>query len=104
LDLVWLRLTAGSHGRTVGEQTVTDILWANARPEDHVEHISVHAAEDARVLIIALFLRAGPLGPASAAASGLRLARVAVSVSPMLAGWIVHLDDRGELEVPSEAD
>src|SRR5690242_1215157 len=103
MDLIWLKLTAGSRGRPVDEQTVTDILWTNTRPEDHVEHISVHVDDSPRALIVALFLRTGPSGPVRAAASGLRLAQVAIAVSPALAGWTVRLDDRGELEVTPEA-
>ena len=88
---------------------MTDILWANALPEDRVEHISISPDDDPRVLIVALFFRAelfgvDASGAVSGADRGLRLARAAIATSPTLMGWSVRLDDRGDLAVAPEND
>lgn len=101
MDLIWLKLTAGRDGHGVTEQTLIDILWASARPEDQVEHISVRARDDPPGLLVAVFVRAGP--PDAARTAGLRVAHAAIATSPTLAGWSVRLAGLGPPEPPQAA-
>lgn len=87
MHLIWLKLTAGARGRDVAGQTLADILWASARPEDKVEHISVRTDADAPGLLVAMFVRAG--APDAAPTAALRVVRAAIATSPPLADWTV---------------
>ncbi|MFE0463907.1 hypothetical protein ACFW1A_32095 [Kitasatospora sp. NPDC058965] len=94
----------GAGPTAVGPQVLSDILWANARPDDRVEHISVHAGADRQSYTAGLFLlpTTSDPGPDACAGTALRLCRTAIANSPALVGWHAHrlITDHHRHEVP----
>ncbi|MER5637902.1 hypothetical protein ABT095_13210 [Kitasatospora sp. NPDC002227] len=92
MEIVLIRLNPG-RGPDPGHRAaadavlpavVADIVWANAVPDDELEHIRARPGPRPGSIDLALFHRhAGPRPPETS----LRVARRAITASPLLAGW-----------------
>jgi hypothetical protein len=83
--MVLIRLTPKDQvaADRVGANTVIDLLWALAGPDDYVEHIC--ASADQKYINLGLFHLAKTEADAYRAAE--QLCRRAIATSPYLNGW-----------------
>jgi hypothetical protein len=87
MQMVLVGLSPGPRAgaETSNPEIVTDILWAAAIPEDHLEHIRARHGPDGRDIHVALFH--DYIGCELVSDIALRLCLRAVTGAPVLTGW-----------------
>lgn len=86
MELVLIVLTApsGNAEAAVDRQILTDVVWANARSADGLEHVTVGIRPGSGSLVVGIFLIPDA---ADATTHALRLCQRAVRTAPVLSGW-----------------
>lgn len=97
MELVILRMMRGADrgADPLSAASLTDIIWANARPESGLEHLYVRAGPRTGMFTVAMFI--APVRDVTrhpgARQAALRLCGSAIASSPALAAWAVSADD-----------
>lgn len=77
---------AAAAAPTPSPETVVDVLWAVAEPDDRLEHVRARSGPRPGIVDLAMF-HCG-IGPVSSRDLALRLSRRALATAPSLSGWV----------------
>lgn len=87
MDIILVRLMRGSAAVAApAPETVVDVLWAVAKPDDRLEHVRARSGPRPDTVDLAMFH--GGAGPVPSRDLALRLSRRALATAPALSGWV----------------